>query len=39
VDPDATVRLIGVILAGVPSLPLAACRYHDPWLSRRPDRR
>ncbi|HSL07756.1 MAG TPA: hypothetical protein VK887_07220 [Pseudonocardiaceae bacterium] len=25
-DPDGTVRLLGVILAGAPSLPGAACR-------------
>jgi hypothetical protein len=32
VDPDATVRLIGAIFAGVPSLPLAAGRHHGPRL-------
>jgi hypothetical protein len=30
VDLDGTVRLIGVILIGTPSLPLAVCRHHDP---------
>jgi hypothetical protein len=29
--------VIGAILAGLASLPLAACRDHDPRLSRRPD--
>jgi hypothetical protein len=32
VDPDGVIRLVGVILVGVPSLPLAACRGQDPRL-------
>lgn len=31
-DPHASACLIGTILRGVPSLPLAACRGHDPRL-------
>jgi hypothetical protein len=30
--PTPPWRLIGAILAGVASLLLAACRYHDLWL-------